>query len=325
MPQLLSRYRPPLGFGPGQGHRQTWVGAILRQLPPRTPYRERITTQDEDFLDLDWGPPRHSRRVVVISHGLEGSSRAGYVQGMARAFLKRDWDVVAWNCRSCSGVPNRQLRFYHSGASEDLRTVVRHVLALGRFNQMALVGFSLGGNLTLKFLGEEGASIDSRITRAVALSAPCDLEVASNRIDLPENKLYRSAFLHSLKRKFEAKALLYPGQAALDVTDWKSIRRFQDFEARYMAPLHGFTGAEDYWEQASSRGYLDRIRIPSLLVNAVDDPFLADGCYPVDEAEANPHIHLEMPEAGGHVGFVTFWRKGEFWSESRAAEWAEGG
>jgi hypothetical protein len=325
MPVIPSSYRPPLGFGPGHGHRQTWASALLRQLPPWTTRRERIATPDHDFLDLDWSPPTSERRLVVITHGLEGNSRVGYVQGMARAFVKRGWQVLAWNCRSCSGEPNQRLHFYHSGASGDLRTVVRHVLDQNRFSEIALVGFSLGGNITLKFLGEEGETVDPRIAAGVAISVPCDLGAASTRLDSLENQMYRRAFLRSLKAKFEAKAKRYPGHPELDVSDWKGLRSFREFEDRYMAPLHGFDSAEDYWARSSCRGFLDRIRIPALILNALDDPFLADGCYPIQEAVTHPHVYLEMPEAGGHAGFVTFGRRGEYWSETRAAEWVECG
>jgi len=316
-----SSYRPPFGFGPGRGHWQTLYPALCRRVPMVTVRRERIPTPDDDFLDLDWSPPSGSGRLLVISHGLESSSRAAYVQGMARAFVRRGWEVLAWNCRGCGGESNRQLRFYHSGSSDDLRTVVQHALATGRYRDIALIGFSLGGNMTLKFLGEESTDIDPRIIGAVAFSVPCDLASSSRQLEAPENRIYMSTFLRALKRKVIAKANAYPGRAELDLSGWEAIRTFKQFDDRFTAPLHGFANAEDYWARASSQAFLPHIRVPALLVNAADDPFLAGGCFPVPEAMGSPHLFLEVPPAGGHVGFVTFNQSGEYWTESRAAAW----
>ena len=313
MPVVKCSYRSPWSLS--HGHLETILPAIFRQVPVLTSRRERIETPDADFLDLDWTTGA-GNRVVILSHGLEGSSQAPYVQGMARAFVKRGWEVHAWNCRGCSGEMNRQLRFYHSGSSDDLRTVVRHVLAQDRFRAVALVGFSLGGNMTLKFLGEEGDGIDPRISGGVAFSVPCDLAASSRRLEAAENRIYMGRFLESLRRKVLEKAERFPG--AMNLEGLEAIRTFKQFDDQFTAPLHGFTSAEDYWARAGSQAFLPRIRVPALLVNARNDPFLAGGCFPVAEAEANPHFYLEMPSGGGHVGF---WTGGpEYWSETRAAE-----
>jgi predicted alpha/beta-fold hydrolase len=318
MPLVLSSYRAPHGFS--HGHLQSVVPALFRRVRPVTTRRERIETPDRDFLDLDW-TPAESSRVVVISHGLEGSSRDGYVQGMARALARRGWQVVAWNCRGCSGELNRQLRFYHSGSSDDLRTVVQHVLGQAWIREVALIGFSLGGNMTLKFLGEEAEAIDPRIVGAVAFSVPCDLAASSIRLEAAENRIYMERFLRSLRQKVRAKAERFPG--TMDLGGLHAIRTFRQFDDRFTAPLHGFADAEDYWAKAGSQAFLRRVRIPALLVNARDDPFLAGGCFPVEEAETNPWFFLEMPRSGGHVGFVTWGSDGEYWSETRAAEFLE--
>lgn len=285
-----------------------------------TPDRERIATPDGDFLDLDRASRGHSR-VVVLSHGLEGSSRQTYVQGMAHALLRRGWDAVAWNCRGCSGELNHCLRFYHSGATEDLQVVLQHVLASGRYARVALVGFSLGGNMTLKYLGEQGDAIDPRVVGAVAFSVPCDLASSSVRLAAWGNQVYMRRFLRTMKRKVREKAARFPGR--INLTGLDTMRTFAAFDGGITAPLHGFTDAEDYWRRASSRPWLARIRVPTLLVNARDDPFLGDACFPMQEAELNQFLHLETPAAGGHVGFVTFDGAGEYWSEKRAATFLE--
>ncbi len=277
--------------------------------------RERIETPDGDFLDLDWARVG-ADRVVVISHGLEGSTDRAYVRGMARALNRHAWDALAWNLRGCSGEPNRLLRLYHSGATEDLDAVVQH--ALRHYDHVALVGFSLGGNMTLKYLGERGDAVDARVRRAVAFSVPVDLAASSVRLGAWENGLYMRYFLRSLRRKVRAKASRFPGE--IDAAGLRRIRDFRGFDDRYTAPLHGFEDAEDYWRRSSSRPFLSAIRTPTLLVNAADDPFLAPACYPIDIARESERLRLEIPAHGGHVGFVCFGEDGAFWSERRAAE-----
>lgn len=318
MPLLASTYRPPFGFS--NGHLQSVFPAALRRVEVVTRVRERIATADGDFLDLDRAE-HGAARVAVLSHGLEGSSRQAYVQGMARALIRRGWDVLAWNFRGCSGEVNRCRRFYHSGATEDLHTVLEHVLAGGRYSHVALVGFSLGGNLTLKYLGEQAGQLDGRIIGAVAFSVPCDLASSSLRLAGWGNRIYMWRFLRTLKRKVTAKAALFPGQ--FDLTGLAAMRTFADFDGRFTAPLHGFADAEDYWRRASSRPFLPHIRVPTLLVNARNDPFLADGCYPVAEARQSEFLHLETPASGGHVGFISFNARREYWSETRAAAFLE--
>ena len=307
-----SSYRPPLGFA--NPHLQTiWAGRLRRVEGPGY-VRERIATPDDDFLDLDWSRVG-ADRAVVISHGLEGSADRAYVRGMAKALNRHGWDALAWNLRGCSGEPNRQLRLYHSGATDDLDTVVQY--ALGRYATVALVGFSLGGNMTLKYLGERG--VDAPVARAVAFSVPVDLAASSVALARWENAVYMRYFLRSLRGKVRAKAQQFPN--AVDTGGLRALRDFQGFDDRYTAPLHGFTDAADYWARASSRPFLSAIRVPTLLVNAADDPFLASACYPRDEAEASGHLWLEVPARGGHVGFVS--RGAAYWSETRAAEFLE--
>jgi len=317
MPIVTSRYRAPVM--PRGGHAQTVWAAVVRRVPRLALRRERIATPDGDFLDLDHlDPEGPCRGVAILSHGLEGHSRRRYMLGMARALARRGWAVVAWNMRGCSGEPNRLLRSYHSGASDDLGVVVDHVMATWRHGPVALVGFSLGGNITLKFAAEPGEKARERIARVVAFSVPCDLASSAARLARWDNRLYMHRFLRTLVHSVQEKAARFPGR--LDLAGIERMRTFAEFDERFTAPIHGFAGAQDYWRRCSSRPMLPRIQIPTLIVNARDDPFLTPECFPVVEATASACVHLEMPARGGHVGFVSFAGDGEYWSEVRAVE-----
>src|SRR5439155_743102 len=185
------------------GHVQTFLPTLIRRVRALPYQRERISTPDGDFLDLDWAKTG-SRQLAVLAHGLEGDSKAHYMLAMVKALAKRGWDAVAWNARGCSGEPNRVLRFTHSGATEDLQTVISHVLSASNYSQIALIGFSLGGNLTLKYVGERGRELDPRIKAAVAFSVPCDLQSGSRKLAEPANRIYMRRFLVTLHDRIRA-------------------------------------------------------------------------------------------------------------------------
>lgn len=248
-------------------------------------------------------------------HGLEGNTDRVYMRGMVHIFNEGGYDTVCMNFRGCSGEMNEALRFYHSGETGDLHTVIEHIAANEPYKSVHLLGFSLGGNVTLKYIGERGADIPSIIHAAVAISVPCDLKDSSVELEKRHNAIYMKRFIDSLGAKLVLKAARYPNEISLD--NYASIRNFRQFDDRYTAPLHGFRNAEEYWAACSSRQFLHNIRIPTLLINALDDPFLGSGSFPYEEAEQNPYFHLETPQSGGHVGFVTFSSK-HYWSEHRA-------
>ncbi len=327
MPLLSSStYQPPLLLR--NGHLLTIWPSIVRRLSDTRYSRERIETADGDFLDLDWSLVDWSRAdwsladggndLVILSLGLEGESGRSYMRGMARAMNRAGRDALCWNYRGCSGEPNRLLRSYHSGASDDLDVVVRHAIDIKGYNRVALIGFSLGGNITLKYLGERGRAVDPAITAAVAFSVPCDLRSSSMALARSTNAIYMRRFLRSLREKMLAKEHLMP--SPIDREELRRMRTFQEFDDRFTAPLHGFRDAEEYWRRSSSRQFIPGIMIPTLLVNALDDPFLDTPCYPYNEARESAHFSLETPRHGGHVGFVTFGSRGEYWSEQRALE-----
>jgi predicted alpha/beta-fold hydrolase len=286
--------------------------------------RERLELPDGDFVDLDFAETGRTdaRGLAILSHGLEGDSGKPYIQGMARALMRRGWDVLAWNFRGCSGEPNRLLRSYHSGETGDIAAVVAHVMAARRPERLALVGFSLGANVTLKFVGEQDGAAQPRLWRAVAISVPCDLASGAAQLARRENSLYMRRFLRTMVRKAREKRSRFPH--APDTAGAERMRTFAEFDERFTAPIHGFAGARDYWRRSSSRPLLGHIRVPTLIINARNDPFLSPECFPLEEAARNPAVHLEVPSSGGHVGFVTFGAGGEYWSETRAAEFLDG-
>lgn len=293
-------------------HLQTIYPSLFRKVKVNWS-RERIATPDQDFLDLDW-LKQNSKKLVIISHGLEGNSRRAYVSGMANLFSKNGFDVLAWNFRGCSEEMNRQLRFYHSGATDDLAHVINHVIALNQYHEINMVGFSLGGNLTLKYLGEQSKH-PSLLNRAVVFSVPLHLHASCIQISKPSNWVYSQRFLRSLKKKVTDKAQLYP---ELDIKKLKNINTILEFDDQYTAPLHGFIDAIDYYTQCSSLNFLSAIKIPTLIVSAWNDPFLSKECFPLEKLKGHPSVILEATKHGGHCGFASFNENGVYWSEQRA-------
>lgn len=315
LPLPIPPYKSP--FFLFNAHLQTIYPSLIRKVKDIQYSRTRLETPDADFLDLDW-VLNQSERIIIISHGLEGNSERPYVKGMARIFRDHGWDALAWNFRGCSGEMNRQRRFYHSGATDDLGLVVQHVREKHQYKRIVLAGFSLGGNLTLKYLGEHGKEAAGIIDKAVVFSVPLHLHSSSQKISQPSNYLYNRKFLKNLKIKIEAKAvnisdLIHKGRHP-------EIKTLLDFDNLYTAPLHGFADAAAYYEACSSIYFLKDIKIPTLIVNAQNDPFLSPECYPKKELKKHDFIKMEMPEQGGHCGFALVNAKNYFWSEMKALE-----
>jgi hypothetical protein len=307
----MIEYHPPSFLF--NAHLETIYPAIFRRVKASPFVRERIETPDQDFLDLDWGK-QGSKKVVIVSHGLEGNSSRAYVQGMTHAFFEHEFDTVAWNYRGCGDEMNRQPRFYHSGATDDLDVVVRHIAP--HYEEIYLVGFSLGGNITLKYLGER-TNLSPLIRKAAVFSVPMDLHTSCLKIGQPSNYVYSRRFLRHLKKKVVKKGRTMP---AINLQGIEKIKTLEEFDDRYTAPLHGFQNAIDYYSQCSSLGYVERITIPTLIVNAANDPFLSPECYPIQLLDKHPFVKLEVPRHGGHVGFTLFNKNGLYWSELRALD-----
>jgi predicted alpha/beta-fold hydrolase len=307
-----STYKPP--FFLRHRHLQTIYPALFRKLPRVHYDRVRLTTADQDFLDLDFSRIG-SKKIVLILHGLEGNASRQYVKGMVHIFNQGGYDTVSMNFRGCSGEPNLLLRFYHSGETGDLEQVINYLISTNTYTAIHIVGFSLGGNVTLKYLGEQGANIHPAIRAAVAISVPCDLQDSSVELEKKHNAVYMRRFIRELGCKLQQKAKRFPGMINLD--NYHLIKSFRQFDDLYTAPIHGFPDALTYWARCSSKPFLENIRIPTLLINALDDPFLGKGSFPYEAAGKNSCFYLETPRHGGHVGFVTF--GGTFyWSERRA-------
>jgi predicted alpha/beta-fold hydrolase len=311
---------PGAPFWHANGHLQTLIPGIFRKVRGLRYTRERIETPDLDFLDLDW-LKQGAEQLVIVTHGLEGASDRSYAAGTAALFYQQGWDALAWNCRSCSGEMNRAFRMYHHGDTEDISTVVHHALQSKKYQKICLVGFSMGGNITMKYLGASPEKVPSAIKAAVAFSAPTDLQEAADVLDRWDNILYKTRFLRALSAKIREKDRRFPGK--LNIQQLKSVRRWRDFDEWFSAPICGYRDAADFYQQASAKHFLQGIQIPTLLVNALNDPILTPACIPFEIAENHPYLYLELPAGGGHCGFRSKGKSVYSWAEHRALEFCE--
>lgn len=293
-------------------HWQTLYPTLFRQAVSVDYRRERLELPDGDFIDLDFAEVG-SKRAVILCHGLESSAHAHYMLGMARALNESGLDAIAMNFRGCSGELNRLVRSYHSGETEDLKCVIRHALEVKHYSELSLVGFSLGGNVIIKYLGEEGDHAD--VLGAVAFSVPCDLGASARQLTVGFNKIYMRRFMKLLVEKIRSKNRLL--KTGFDEKGFARMSSFAEFDGAYTAPVHGFESAENYWKQCSAKQFVPFVRRPTLLVNAANDPFLTAECYPVEEARLSPLFTLEIPNDGGHMGFISgsihntaYWHEG---------------
>jgi len=297
-------------------HAQTVFGALFRPGPRPQVRRERWELSDGDFLDVDRMEGPASAPLLV--HGLEGSSSSHYVRGLLAQARARGWRGLAMNFRSCSGEPNRLLRSYHSGETGDAGEAIRRARDESPDAPLLCAGCSLGGNVLVKWLGEQGEAAPVRA--AAALSVPFDLALCAGALDGPGAMawVYRTRFLRSLKAKALEKAGRFP--ARLDVDEVRAARTLREFDEAITGPLHGFAGAEDYYAQSSSGPYVGRVRVPLLLLGAEDDPFIPPQCLPRAAVRGNRFVTLETPAQGGHLGFVAGPLVPWFYAERRAIE-----
>ena len=320
MPVIPSTYRPrfPLRYH----HVNTIYPNLFRNVPVDYD-RKRIDTPDGDFIDLDFSRTGSKVGVIVV-HGLEGSSDSVYMRGLVRTLNGAGWDAITLNLRGCSGVPNLLPSAYHSGATDDLHTVVEHVVNEEDYEVLFIVGFSLGGNITLKYMGERGADLHPKIRSAIGVSVPVELEATSKHLSKMFNLVYLQRFLYSLRGKTKYKMTRFP-DAPYDWEKLLRVKNFEEFDNIYTGPAHGFHNGKDYYDQCSSRQFLPSIEVPTLLISAQDDPFLHESCYPFPEAEANQHFFFEAPEKGGHVGFSSKTGEvGDLWLDRRVVEFLSG-
>ncbi|MEO6038771.1 MAG: alpha/beta fold hydrolase, partial [Saprospiraceae bacterium] len=219
------------------------------------------------------------------------------------------------------GEMNRAFRMYHHGDTEDIHTVVQHALHTDKYDSLALIGFSMGGNITMKYLGVQGENAPAQIRAAVAFSSPCDIAAGADVLDRWDNTLYKVRFMRALTQKIQLKNEHFPGK--INLAKLKEVRRWRDFDEWFSAPLCGFQSAAEFHHQASAKNFVAGIRVPTLLISALNDPILTPDCFPVDIAREHPFFHLEMPQGGGHCGFQVRGEKEVTWSERRALEFVE--
>lgn len=320
MPSVKSYYNAPWYLR--NTYLQTMYAGRFRKVHLPLPYqRERIETSDGDFLDLDW-LNNDNKRIVIIAHGMGGNAERTHVKGLAKAMFDIGYDVLAINFRGSTSETNRLFRTYHSGETGDLRFVIQKVIDSKKYESINLSGYSMGGNVILKYLGEENERLSPLIRRAAVMSVPCDLVGCEVEMNTLKNKLYLWNFNIGLRQMLYPKAEGFP-----DKITRKQINKasnFTDFANIYVAPAFGFKDADDYHDKASSISYLDKITIPTLLLQAKDDTILSESCFPHAIAEEHPYLTLEVSKHGGHVGFVRLNKDGYSWAELRLRAFIDG-
>ena len=295
----MKPYRAP-GWLPG-GHAQTIWPLLIKPCPIKL-RRERWTTPDNDFIDVDFLDGPAEAPLLVLFHGLEGSARSHYAISTAQACQKAGWRFVMPHFRGCSGELNHQPRAYHSGDSAEIDWILRRLHLANNKQPIHAAGVSLGGNALLKWAGEQGGAASELVTGVVSICAPLDLAACGHHLARGFNRIYTRHFLKTLKTISRARLSQFPGlfnEARMQ----QAINLYQ-FDDAVTAPIHGFAGADDYWRRASAKPWLKSIGVPTLAVNALNDPFLPAHFLP-GEADTSPYVRLEHPETGGHVGFVS--------------------
>lgn len=309
---IKSNYKPP--FLLRNGHINTLFTAQFRPTPIVNYTRKRFTTPDNDFLDIDFLEQKNKNKLVILLHGLESDTEQGYIKGTAKILFDNEFSVAAINQRGCSGEPNNHYYAYHSGFTQDVDFVIQSLEK--EYEEIYLVGYSLGGNLILKYLGEQKYRISSKIKKAIAISVPCHFhDTALNLIEKPSNVIYRHHFLKKLKNKLRRKAEIFPKRISQETID--NMKTLKDHDDVYIADAHNFKDAKDYWNSCGSIHFLKEITTPTLLLNAQDDPFLTPSSFPIEIAKNHPFLHLEIPQYGGHVGFFQKSTNNVLWNEER--------
>jgi predicted alpha/beta-fold hydrolase len=295
----ITRYIAPRWL-PG-GHAQT-IWPLLRKGPLPDLRRERWDTPDGDFIDLDWLPHRPGAPLVVLFHGLEGSSESPYARSLMRMLTRLGWNGVVPHFRGCSGEPNRLPRAYHSGDADEIGWILERLATLHPQLPRYAAGVSLGGNALLLWLGTRGRDACQTIHAAAAVCPPLDMAAAGHNLSKGFNRLYTRHFLATLKHNAAAKLRQHP--ELFDLEAMLRTTNLYEFDNLVTAPLHGFRDTDDYWHRASSKAHLKEISIPTLVINPLNDPFLPASFLP-SRKDVSSFVTLEQPEEGGHVGFVS--------------------
>jgi len=315
MPVIQDSYKSLYFFK--NGHVSTVYSGLIRHVKGVKQERERITLPDGDFIDLDWSySEEKTTKLIILLHGLEGNAQRPYMTGTAKLFNENNIDAICVNFRGCSGTDNLKYRSYHSGATEDLEAVINHIVENNKtYTEIYINGFSLGGNMVLKYLGERN-EVPKEIKAVIAVSVPCSLEGSARMLHTWQNRLYHDNFKRHLIEKLKIKQKDFPDDLSLN--ELNAIKTLYDFDNIYTAKAHSFKNGADYYKKCSSLQFLNNIKTPTLIINALNDTFLSPECYPVKEAKQNSNLFLEMPKYGGHVGFID--RKNIYYNEKRALE-----
>ena len=320
MPVLSSHYSPRNSLF-RNSHFNTIYASLLRYVPGVKFSRKRLELSDGDFLDLDW-VQGGSKRLLITLGGLEGKSRSLYSRAAIHYFKKRGYDALGVNYRGCSGEPNRLLRGYDMGASRDVRHVMNHVLEHHHYDEIVIIGYSLGGNIALKYAGEEGDQIPKQIKAIIGYSVPINIKKSDERMNRWYNWHYLKWFMFPLNLKVNRKKKQYPEE----LKNYKGFfmsGNFVYFDTYFNAPANGYSSAEEYWESSSCAPVLSNIKVPSLIVSSLDDTFISEDCFPRKSAKQNRNLYLELAEHGGHCGFIRQFFERSSYMEERAFEFAE--
>ncbi len=320
MPVIESSFRPKSRIF--RDPQISTIYANLLRFRPRIQFtRERITLLDTDFLDLDWSRTG-SKKLVLILSGLEGKSNSPYSKSAVHYFNQKNWDVVCMNYRGCSGEPNRLLNGYHMGATGDIAETIDHILQTYDYTDIVLMGYSLGGNLALKYVGESADILPEEIKATISFSVPMELKKSNHRLNKWYNWHYKKWFMIPLNYKANRKKKQFPEQLK-NYRGFFMTGDFIYFDTHYTAPANGYASVEEYWNKSSCIPHLTKIKVPSLIINSRDDTFISEDCYPYKSAAENNALTLELSDHGGHCGFISSWIEKESWMEKRAHEFVE--
>ena len=279
--------------------------------------RERITTSDNDFLDLDWIDTK-SRKLVLLTHGLEGDSSRPYMLGTAKMFAKNGFDVLSWNCRSCSGEMNRAFRLYNHGEIGDIESVLQYALQKKNYDEVVLIGYSMGGNVSLKFAA---VSQHPSVKKVVAFSSPLEMRTSTAILDSPSRYIYKVYFKKGILPKVKIKAQQFPN--LLDMAEVERAKTWEEQQHLFFVKINGYKSIDDFYEKGSALNFIPKLKIPTLIVQAKNDPMLTPECSPIQLAENHKFIHLETPTVGGHCGFMLPNDREHTWAEYRALDFVK--